>query len=574
MARLSRGNESRKLALPRIQKKREGVRGKARELSALLAIAETATRSLDTQEILNDTLDKSLEILRFEVGYVRILDREARHFLVRAARGLSSPEFLSSRIPIDPSLTIVKLILSREPVACPDIRKDPRFRARTMEQEGVISAAFVPVMSKTRVMGLLTVGTRRRHRFSKGEINLLAAFGSQLGMALENAQLYDHVMNDKAYIENLVENAGDAIISTDTEDRVLTWNRGAEVIFGYPKEEAIGKGLGILLPSDRAKELGEIKEKVRVTGVIRNLEVRRKRKDGVIMEAALAVSPIKDRDGTVIGFLHLAKDITEKQRYEKRLKELDRMKSDFVSNVSHELRTPLTSIKGSVDNMLDGLTGPVNEKQVRYLARIKSNADRLSRLINDLLDLSRIEAGRIDLQPTNLPLTALAREVAEHLRPLAAEKLIQIEVAAHDPGVTAWADRDKVTQVLINLLSNAIKFTPSHGKVTVALEKNGDGWAEVSVRDTGPGIRPDEAGKIFDKFYQVAQAANQKTRGTGLGLAISKSLVEMHGGTIRVESEPERGSTFSFTLPAARPFALEVAAEEKGKGHGPQGPSR
>ena len=276
----------------------------------------------------------------------------------------------------------------------------------------------------------------------------------------------------------------------------------------------------------------------------------------------------------MIGLLHLAKDITEKKRYEKRLKELDKMKSDFVSNVSHELRTPLTSIKGSVDNMLDGLTGPVNEKQVRYLARIKSNTDRLSRLINDLLDLSRIEAGRIDLQPANLPLATLAGEVAEHLRPLAAEKLIQVEVASPDPGVTAWADRDKVTQVLMNLMSNAIKFTPSHGKVVITVQRNGEGWAEVSVRDTGPGIRPDEAGKIFDKFYQVAQAASQKSKGTGLGLAISKSLVEMHGGTIRVESEPERGSTFSFTLPAARPFALEVPTTEGGERRGPQSPSR
>jgi signal transduction histidine kinase len=322
------------------------------------------------------------------------------------------------------------------------------------------------------------------------------------------------------------------------------------------------------------KELDEIKHKVRLTGVIRNLEVRRVRKDGVVIEAAVAVSPIKDQAGEAIGLLHLSKDITEKKRYEHRLKELDKMKSDFVSNVSHELRTPLTSIKGSVDNMLDGLTGPVSEKQVRYLTRIKSNTDRLSRLINDLLDLSRIEAGRIDLHPTNVPLTTLAGEVAEHLRPMAAEKLIQVRVTALEPGVTAWADRDKVTQVLINLVSNALKFTPSKGTVVIDIQRDGDGWVLVSVRDTGPGIRPEEADKIFDKFYQVAQAANQKTKGTGLGLAISKSLVEMHGGKIRVESELERGSVFSFTLPAVRPFALEMPAKEGGIRHGPQSPAR
>ncbi|MGH7766146.1 MAG: sensor histidine kinase, partial [Candidatus Binatia bacterium] len=285
------------------------------------------------------------------------------------------------------------------------------------------------------------------------------------------------------------------------------------------------------------------------------------RKDGVMIDVALAVSPISDKTGRVSGFLHLAKDITEKKRYEHRLRELDRLKSDFVSNVSHELRTPLTAIKGSADNMLDGITGSLSEKQVRYLARIKSNADRLTRLINDLLDLSRIEAGRIDLKPAKLSLVNLAQEVADSIRPVALEKLISVEVASADNTVTAWADRDKTTQVLLNLIGNAVKFTPQHGKVTVAIKKNGSQWVEISVADTGPGIVAEEAYTIFDRFYQIAQAGKQKTKGTGLGLAISKALVEMHGGKIWVESDVGRGSTFSFTLPAEQPFSLQPVAK-------------
>jgi len=275
---------------------------------------------------------------------------------------------------------------------------------------------------------------------------------------------------------------------------------------------------------------------------------------------SLSVSPVRDLDGKIVGFLRVAKDITEKKRYERRLKELDKMKSDFVSNVSHELRTPLTSIKGSVDNMLDGLTGSLNEKQIRYLNRIKSNTDRLSRLINDLLDLSRIESGHVEVRPTNLPLTALAEEVAEHMKALAAEKLIRIEIPPADPKVTAWADRDKVTQVLINLISNAVKFTPRDGKITVALEKNGSDYIQISVADTGPGILPEERNRIFSKFYQVANVDKQKPKGSGLGLAISKALVEMHGGKIWMESEVGKGSTFYFTLPAQQPFKLEMPA--------------
>jgi PAS domain S-box-containing protein len=535
---------------------------RSRDLAALLTVAEVATQSLDIEKILNDTLDKSLEILGFEVGFVRTLDREDKNMLVRVARGLRSPEFLSGVAPIGTERRNVSRIVfeTKEPYVCTDIRKNPIYKNRSMEREGVISTAAAPVMSKNRVLGIMVVGSRRLHRFREREIKLLMAFGSQLGAALENAELYQEVNKSKAYIENLVENAADLIITTDLDDRILTWNRGAEVLFGYRKDEAIGKHLSILLPPERFHELEEMRAKVELSGALRDIEVRSKRKDGVMIYLSLSVSPIRDVEGRIVGFLRVAKDVTEKKRYERRLKELDKMKSDFVSNVSHELRTPLTSIKGSVDNMLDGLTGLLNEKQVRYLSRIKSNTDRLSRLINDLLDLSRIEAGRVEVRPATLPLAALAEEVIEHLMHLAAEKLIRVEVLSADPKVTVWADRDKVTQVLINLIGNAVKFTPQDGKVTVALEKSGTDYIRISVADTGPGILPEEKSKIFSKFYQVANIDKQKPKGSGLGLAISKALVEMHGGKIWVESEVGKGSTFYCTLPAQQPFKLERPA--------------
>ncbi len=552
-----------KKAFPHDSFRKQQLLTRTRDLASLLAVAETATQSLDIEKVLNDTLDKSLDILGFDVGFIRVLDPGSKTMVVRAVRGLRSPEFLAYATPIASDRRNVSRIVfeTKEPYVSPDIRKNPLYKNRVMEGEGVISTAAAPVISKSRVLGVIVVASRKFHRFAKREIHLLMALGSQLGGALENAQLYGEVHAGKAYIENLVENAGDAIISTDASDRILSWNRAAEVIFGYKKEEVIGQSLAVLLPPHRAKELEEIRAKVELAGVIRNLEVRRQRKDGVTIDVALAVSPIGDKTGAVSGFLHLAKDITEKKRYEHRLKELDRLKSDFVSNVSHELRTPLTAIKGSVDNMLDGITGTMNEKQTRYLTRVKSNADRLTRLINDLLDLSRIEAGKIDLKPANLALVSLAQEIADNIRPVAVEKLISLEVAAADGGTTAWADRDKIIQVLMNLIGNAVKFTPERGKVTVAVHKNGARWVEISVADTGPGILPEEASRIFDRFYQIAQAGKQKAKGTGLGLAICKALVEMHGGKIWMESEVGKGSTFSFTLPAERPF--NIPAPEK-----------
>jgi len=536
---------------------------RTRDLVALLTIAETATQSLDLEKILNDTLDKSLEILGFDVGFIRILDPEKGGMVVRAAYGLRSPEFLQGVTPIQSDRRNVSTIVfeTKEPYVCADIRKNSIYKNRAMEREGVISTVAAPVLSKNRVLGLIVVGSRRYHRFAKREINLLKAFGSQLGVALENAQLYDEVIKGKAYVENLVENAADLIICTDLEDRILTWNRGAEVILGYSKEEVIGKHLSILLPPERFHELEEIRTKVQISGALRDIEVRSKRKDGRMIHCALSVSPIRDSEEKIIGFLRVAKDVSDKKRYERRLKDLDRLKSDFVSNVSHELRTPLTAIKGSVDNMLDGITGPLDDKQTRYLTRIKANTDRLGRLINDLLDLSRIEAGKVDLRPAYVSVPLLAREVADVLRTVAAEKLITLEVVCFDEEVKAWADRDKVTQVLMNLVGNALKFTPPHGRVTVTIETTEPEWVKISVADTGTGIASDEADKIFDKFYQVAEANKKKTKGTGLGLAICRALVEMHGGRIWFESELNKGSSFSFTLPARQPLELEARVE-------------
>ena len=321
---------------------------RSRDLAALLTVSEVATQSLDIEKILNDTLDKSLEILGFDLGFIRTLDRENENMLVRVARGLRSPEFFAGLAPIGTERRNVSRIVfeTKEPYICVDIRKNPIYKNRSMEREGVISTAAAPVMSKNRVLGIMVVGSRRLHSFRKREIKLLMAFGSQLGAALENAELYQEVNKSKAYIENLVENAADLIISTDLDDRILTWNRGAEALFGYSKDEVIEKHLSILLPADRFHELEELRAKVQISGALRDIEVGSKRKDGSMIYLSLSVSPIRDVEGTIVGFLRIAKDITEKKRYERRLKELDKMKSDFVSNVSHELRTPLTFDQG------------------------------------------------------------------------------------------------------------------------------------------------------------------------------------------------------------------------------------
>ncbi len=231
-----------------------------------------------------------------------------------------------------------------------------------------------------------------------------------------------------------------------------------------------------------------------------------------------------------------------------RLRELDQLKSTFVSIVSHELRTPMTSIKGYVENMLDGLTGHLTEKQFSYLGRVKYNVERLTRMINDLLDLSRIEAGRVELALRPVSLLELVTEVLESLQTLAREKSVTLEACHADLLPMILGDRDKLHQILTNLIQNAVKFTPPGGAVRVESLVQDDQFVQVSVGDTGCGIQPDELAKVFEKFYR-AESAPTEARGAGLGLAIVKSLVELHGGRIWVESAPGAGSRFSFTLP-------------------------
>ena len=243
---------------------------------------------------------------------------------------------------------------------------------------------------------------------------------------------------------------------------------------------------------------------------------------------------------------------SELQAANEKLKELDHLKSQFVSVVSHELRTPMTSIKGYVENLLDGLAGALTHKQTYSLDRVKHNVERLTRMINELLDLSKIEAGRLDLTLAPVALSEVAEEVVESYQAAAGQKSIVLRTVFPQPLPMVMGDTDKLSRVLINLVHNAIKFTPQGGAIRVEGRVCDGGHVEVGVIDSGNGIPAHDIEKIFDKFYW-SESAPVEARGAGLGLAIAKNLVELHGGMIRVESTLGQGSRFSFTIPAARP---------------------
>jgi signal transduction histidine kinase len=225
----------------------------------------------------------------------------------------------------------------------------------------------------------------------------------------------------------------------------------------------------------------------------------------------------------------------------------DRLKSEFLASMSHELRTPLHTIIGFSELLGEELEGPLNEKQKRFIQHIHNDSMHLLDLINDILDLSKIEAGRLELRPEPFDLTAMVTESIASVRGFAEAKSIALETFLDVP-MAIEADRLRVKQALVNLLSNAVKFTPEGGRVCVEAAVR-EPYVAISVVDTGVGIPPEEHASIFDKFYQVGATTKGVREGTGLGLAITKRLVEQHGGSIDVESERNRGSRFTFTIP-------------------------
>jgi signal transduction histidine kinase len=230
------------------------------------------------------------------------------------------------------------------------------------------------------------------------------------------------------------------------------------------------------------------------------------------------------------------------------LEQADRLRSQFLSHVSHELKTPLTSIKGFLQNLLDGLTGPLTEKQQRYLSRMLENSDRLIRMIEALLDRTRIQSGRLDLDPGEIDLGHCVADAVEQLRLLAQAKQQGLEAVAPPAPLMVWADRDRLIQIVTNLVQNAVKFTPEGGSITVTVRQENQTLAGVSVRDTGPGIPPEFLDQIFDPFFRVKQVGSG-VKGLGLGLSIVRRLVELQGGTIAARSELGQGAELYFTIP-------------------------
>ena len=365
----------------------------------------------------------------------------------------------------------------------------------------------------------------------------------------------ERIQSDARHLAAIVDSSDDAIVGKDLNGVVMSWNAAAERMFGYSPEEMIGRSVRLVIPEDRQHEEDDVLKRIRLGHRIDHYETVRRRKDGTLFPVSLTISPVYNEQGIVVGASKIARDVTERARADqerRRLLEIaratNRLKDEFLATLSHELRTPLNAIAGYARMMQTGLLR--GDRQGRAIDTIVRNASSLTQMIEDVLDVSRIVAGKVRLQVKAVELSQIVREAVETAQPAADAKGIRVDVHLDPRGTVVSGDPDRLRQVLWNLCSNAVKFSERGGRVKVRLERVND-QVELTVSDDGIGIAAEFVPYLFERFSQADAAINRLHGGLGLGLAICRHLVELQGGRISAHSDGAgTGATFRIELPA------------------------
>jgi GAF domain-containing protein len=532
----------------------------------LLRILTEVSASLDLDRALNRTLALLNDAIGAEQGTIMLLNADDNLLHYRAGYGYLSDKVSGEgrgfRLKIGEGLA-GWVVERRQPALVVDLMNDPRWVKTGASGREHRSAIVMPLLVAEDVIGVLMVFHRKPDYFSPELLSLVKAIAGQVAVAINNAHLYELIRDqaerlgsmlrreqeDASRSQAILEAVADGVLVTGANNRISFLNQSAAEILDLEPGQVIGQSLDAF-GGFFGKSAGTWMETIRnwSDGPIgyepgdtfaEQLDLE----NGRIVLVHLAPVVLQN---DFLGTVSIFRDITHEV-------EVDRLKSEFVATVSHELRTPMTSIRGYVDVLLMGAAGAVNENQAHFLHIIKNNTERLNILVNDLLDVSRIESGRVTLSPQALDLREIAEDVIEDIlrRSQEENKPMALSLNAPKKLPAVYGDVERVRQILGNLVDNAYHYTPENGTIIVQIHPNGGNEVQVDVRDNGIGIPLEDQARVFERFYRGEHPLVLGTPGTGLGLSIVKQIVEMHKGRIWMKSTgvPGDGSTFSFTLP-------------------------
>lgn len=571
---------------------------RARQLSTLNEITKRLTSTLETEPLLQTILENAVNILNCEAGSLFLVDDQTDDLVFRVTVGPVAPNLLGQRLPSGSGI-VGRAVQMRGPVVENDVQRSSGWFANTDQQTGFISRSImaIPMQVKDRVIGVIEVINRKDGLpFVHEDEALLTAFSGQAAIAIENARLY--TLTDQelaARVEELsvmqrIDRELNASLEVDRAMRItLEWamrQSGADAGLigiitnddlhlmahqGYGNDLDAYEDTPLPLTQPQMKAAVEIGQPQRI--------LLDPEEGGSILHGAHSqiIIPIR-REASVIGLLlmesmkdanedlsfltrlsdHAAIAISNAQLYAE-VQAANVAKSDFVSFVAHELKNPMTSIKGYTELLAAGAVGAINDNQANFLQTIRSNVERMSILVSDLNDNSKIEANRLRLEFKAVSVPDVVDEVVRSTHRQIEDKKQTISLEMPDDLPLVWADRTRLGQILTNLLSNAHKYTPEEGEIIIGAESADNQWdpqgaakvAHVWVRDNGIGISQEDQKKIFNKFFRSDDQKAREAPGTGLGLNITKSLAEMQGGRIWFESEYRQGTTFHITIPIA-----------------------
>ncbi len=563
---------------------------RADELDALYTTLTDITAELELPSLLEAIVERAAGLLNATGGELGLFDEASQEIRIVVSYNLGD-DYVGTCHKVGEG-AMGKVVKTGEPLVIEDYH---RWNGGLPEYAHVHAALAAPLKVGGRLVGVFTtVSTDPDRMFDSADLHLLSIFARQAAIAIENARLFDQAQTElterkryeeeirrqKEYFEALLVNSPVAVVTADLEGNVVSWNPRAEKLFGYTEGEVIGKSLDDIVTKEGAlrQEANKYSDQVISTGRVQ-ATTKRNRKDGSLVDVELlALQVIVGEE--LVGYIVIYHDITERVRVEEILRQskeaaeaASQAKSTFLANMSHELRTPLNAIIGFTRLVKRRVKDVLPKKQLDNLDKVLGSANHLLGLINDILDLSKIEAGRIDVQLNTFDLDGLIDVCLQTVRPLISDDRLYLEKEIDPDLPLLYTDQEKVRQILINLLSNAVKFT-EHGAISVTAQREVDDLV-LAVKDTGIGIPEGALARIFEAFQQVDTSTTRKYGGTGLGLSISRHLARLLGGDIGVESTVGVGSTFTVRLPlrynetkpmVPLPGLQEVSVDQPGGG--------